>query len=65
MPNDTTPWPRETEDRARSMIALGYSASQVTAAIGRSRDAVLGKVRRRGWKLHNPCGWPKRSKAIP
>lgn len=42
------PWPKERDDRLRTLWADGLSAGQCAAELGVSRNAVIGRVHRMG-----------------
>lgn len=43
-------WPQEDTDRAVSMWKAGHSASVIGETVGKSRNAVIGKMHRLGLK---------------
>ena len=46
-------WNTEAVEKLKELVQLGYSASQIAKAFGGgvSRNAVIGKVQRMGWRL--------------
>jgi hypothetical protein len=54
MPSGTF-WPVEQDDKAKEMWGLGYSASLIGAALGKTRNSVIGRL----WRL----GAPKREQS--
>ena len=48
MPNPR-PWPEALEVEARSLWESGMSAGVVAEAVGKTRNAIIGKARRAGW----------------
>jgi GcrA cell cycle regulator len=51
-------WTPERLERARQMLAEGYSASQVATELGCTRNAVIGKARRSLVEFKNKPGFP-------
>lgn len=49
---DNTPWPTDQVEVLRRSWAAGLSAGRIAPLVGRSRSAVLGKLKR----LHLLCG---------
>ena len=47
----STFWPEAREDLCQALIAAGHSSAKIAQTLGVSRDAVLGKIRRKGWSL--------------
>ena len=47
-------WTSETEQRLRDLLASGATASQAAAALGCSRNAVIGKAHREGIAFTTP-----------
>lgn len=43
-------WTPEQDEMARNMWAIGASGGDIANRLGKSRDAVLGRAGREGWK---------------
>lgn len=48
---DTKEWPLEDVEQLRTLIAMGMDSRQIGERMGYSRNAVLGKTHRLGWRL--------------
>lgn len=46
------PWTDEEERAASACWFWGESASQIAKTLGRSRNSVIGRKHRKGWKRH-------------
>ena len=63
-------WSQERENALRIGVDRGLSASAIAALLGCSRNAVIGKARRSGMKLHGAAlgsgmEWATASPAAP
>jgi GcrA cell cycle regulator len=58
----TIPWTAERLETLRTLWLQGYSASQIAAQLGVSRNAVIGQVHRKGWQ-RNGASPPAAKKA--
>jgi GcrA cell cycle regulator len=50
-PHPDDRWPEERTAKLRALVAQGYSARQIGAALGVTRSAALGKLHRMGLHL--------------
>lgn len=56
-----SPWTTERIDQLRHFVIAGLTCSQIAAAIGVSRNAVIGKIHRLGIGPGRPAASPARS----
>jgi GcrA cell cycle regulator len=56
----TETWTPERVEQLRSHVGAGLSCSQIAAAIGVTRNAVIGKIHRLGLAPGRPAGAPAR-----
>jgi len=66
-PNATSnaTWTPERIEQLRSCVSRGMTCSQIAAAIGVSRNAVIGKIHRLGISSGRPAGAPARANCPP
>ena len=50
-------WPAAQIEKMRVMVADGFSASQISGALGISKNAIIGKVHRLGLQLKGVSSW--------
>ena len=48
----------ELDDQLAALVANGWSSSQIGLELGLTRNAVIGRCRRRGFRLLNPSCCP-------
>jgi GcrA cell cycle regulator len=65
--NGTSPgtWTPERIEELRGCVERGMTCSQIAAAIGVSRNAVIGKIHRLGLSSGRPAGAPARANCPP
>ena len=56
IPTSTPTWTPERIEQLRSCVGSGMTCSQIAAAIGVSRNAVIGKIHRLGLSSGRPAG---------
>ena len=61
----TATWTPERIEQLRSCIGSGMTCSQIAAAIGVSRNAVIGKIHRLGLSSGRPAGASARANCPP
>jgi GcrA cell cycle regulator len=61
----TATWTAERIEQLRSCIGSGMTCSQIAAAIGVSRNAVIGKIHRLGLSSGRPAGASARANCPP
>jgi len=67
-PANATPaqtWTPERIEQLRSFVTTGMTCSQIAAAIGVSRNAVIGKIHRLGLSSGRPAGASTRANCPP
>jgi GcrA cell cycle regulator len=63
--NSTATWTAERIEQLRSCVGDGMTCSQIAAAIGVSRNAVIGKIHRLGLSSGRPAGAGARANCPP
>lgn len=58
-------WTPERIEQLKSCVTRGMTCSQIAAAIGVSRNAVIGKIHRLGLSSGRPAGAPARANCPP
>jgi GcrA cell cycle regulator len=61
----TGTWNPERIEELKSCVERGMTCSQIAAAIGVSRNAVIGKIHRLGISSGRPAGAPERANCPP
>jgi GcrA cell cycle regulator len=61
----TSPWTPERIEQLKSCFAAGMTCSEIGAAIGVSRNAVIGKIHRLGLSGERPAGARARATNCP
>ena len=61
----TSPWTPERIEQLKSCFAAGMTCSEIGAAIGVSRNAVIGKIHRLGLSGERPAGARARATDCP
>ena len=61
----TGTWNPERIEQLKSCVERGMTCSQIAAAIGVSRNAVIGKIHRLGLSSGRPAGAPARANCPP
>ena len=64
-PTSTPTWTPERIEQLRSCVGSGMTCSQIAAAIGVSRNAVIGKIHRLGLSSGRPAGAGSRANCPP
>jgi GcrA cell cycle regulator len=65
LPASNATWTPERIEQLRSCVGSGMTCSQIAAAIGVSRNAVIGKIHRLGLSSGRPAGAPARVNCPP
>ena len=65
IPSGNATWTPERIERLRACVGNGMTCSQIAAAIGVSRNAVIGKIHRLGLSSGRPAGAPARANCPP
>jgi GcrA cell cycle regulator len=63
--NSTSTWTPERIEQLRACVGNGMTCSQIAAAIGVSRNAVIGKIHRLGLSSGRPAGASARANCPP
>lgn len=59
-------WTEENVAKLKELVEAGLTSRAIGVALGCSKNAVIGQVMRRGWKLHHkPCGPSSEPKPVP
>jgi GcrA cell cycle regulator len=65
IPSGNATWTPERIERLKSCVGSGMTCSQIAAAIGVSRNAVIGKIHRLGLSSGRPAGASARANCPP
>ena len=65
IPPSNATWTAERIEQLRSCVGSGMTCSQIAAAIGVSRNAVIGKIHRLGLSSGRPAGAGARANCPP
>ena len=61
MAGDRGAWDETDDGRLWTLLAEGLSAAEIGARMGKSKNAILSRVHRRGWRMaRDPIGGPLR-----